>query len=422
MTIPTLNWQEIFNDFYIERRTNAAMLAEYELPVQQSLHKCFPAYVHKNLICEYCSKQLESQFVNKNEKATKPEFILNIRDKKLSEVKQQTQLVSHYSTPWLRSRSDVIKTNEGYLVSTPACHECNHKPIRDCSCINCEKETKANKEVVAEMLAASLQISSEPTVDLEQLNTKDTYLMLYALTYCLNKGSEHLDLSVFTKEDRTTLIERKLLIPVATSIKSTIDMLSPFEYTKNDSNILYQYNGLSDDSPIVVVQSLKKLAINKFFEPNSQFEAIELWGELALLEALGCLQHYCEVYKLAYTPGQKTMSSIKRSLTRYGLAQTARYIYNAVKLSHSYGLEQGYDRKRTFNLIYGNLNFLIDDERVRTWNLKPFNRSERVLSEPLETIVFSHSFLEPHGIDFLTSPIIAKQKESSSTLNARDCQ
>mgnify|MGYP000459916675 CR=1 FL=1 len=420
MTKAALNWQEIFNAFYIERRTNAAMIADYELPIQQSLHKCFPAYVHKDLTCEYCSRPLESQFVNKNEKATKPELIFNIRSKELSEVKQQTQLVSHYHTPWLRSRSDVIKTDEGYLINIPTCHECNHKPIRGCSCNNCENEMKAKKEVVAEMLAANLQISSTPTVELEQLNTKDIYLMLYALTYCLNKDSEHLDLSVFTKEERATLIERNLLIPVATSIKSTIDMLSPFEYAHNENNILYQYNGLSDDSPNVVVQSLKKLAISKFLEPSSQFETIELWGELALLEALGCLQHYCEVYKLAYNPGQKTMSSIKRSLTRYGLAQTARYIYNAVKLSHSYGLEQGYDRKRTFNLIYGKLNFLIDDERVRTWNLKPFNRSESVLSEPLETIIFSHSFLEPHGIDFLTSPIIVKQLENIPSLEQSD--
>jgi len=385
------------------------MLAEFELPKQQSLYKCFPAYVHTNLMCEYCSHILESEFLNKNEKATQFEFIFDIQTKELSEVKHRYQLLTHYNTPWLISHSEVMKTDEGYLVGVPTCQKCGHKPIRNCSCINCVEQMRSKKEVVADMLAADLQISSEPISDLKQLNTKGTYLMLYAMTYCLAENSEHLNLSIFNEEERAILIERKLFIPVATSIINTVDMLSPFEYTRNDSQLLYQYNGLSNDSPSVVAQSLKKLAINKFLEPDSQFDVIELWSELALLEALRCLQHYCEVYKLAYNPGQKTMSCIKRSLTRYGLAQTARYIYTAVKQSHTYGLEQGYDRKRTFNLIYGKLNFLIDDERVRTWNLKPFNRSNSVLSEPQETIIFSHSFLEPHGIDFLTCPIIAGQ-------------
>jgi len=130
-----------------------------------------------------------------------------------------------------------------------------------------------------------------------------------------------------------------------------------------------------------------------------------MWESLAQKEATSVLEHYCGVHDVHCTPGEQIIAAVKRSLNRYGLAQTARYICNAVRRAANYASENGHNRYRAFTFIYGNLNFWIDDPRARTYNAPPFNRTEYLLSEPKSVTTFSRFFLERNGISYFSHPI-----------------
>ena len=121
--------------------------------------------------------------------------------------------------------------------------------------------------------------------------------------------------------------------------------------------------------------------------------------------------YYCQIPDIAYKPGDKTNQAIRRSLSKFGLAQTARFIYNSVWYSRKQANEAGYNNHRAFNQIYGNLNFWVDDSRARTYTAYPFVRKDGVLNEPKEVAIFNRTFLEPHGIDYFVDPISISTKE-----------
>ena len=153
------------------------------------------------------------------------------------------------------------------------------------------------------------------------------------------------------------------------------------------------------------VRDLKDRARGMYLKAATKTELVELWQSLALDESLNLLKHYCGVHGLYYRPGEKTTNAIKKSLRTYGLALTARYIYSSVWFSKKQANEAGYSDLRAFNQVYGNLSFWVDDPRARTYTAHPFTRKDGVFSEPPIVSVFSEFFLEPHGINYLSSAV-----------------
>ncbi|UZE97623.1 hypothetical protein [Alkalimarinus alittae] len=399
------NWSLIYKAYYLEKRSNSSIIEEFGLPVKQALFKCFPLYIHTKIKCEYCGAPFHSAFIRRSASQTTNNFFLDIASEKVCQIDPHDRFNNYYDCRFISSSNVVMTTNEGYLVDLPRCLHCEHKPSKSCTCDGCINQTTLNRSVVAEQLLSKCKNNFRSKPDYSELNCKELFLGLYCLTYGLIDNKDEVSLKRVDPKNRQAILNSGIFILDLDSVKKSVHMLSTFEYSIDEEEILYKINGSEADSPDLVLVQLKQLSVQKLFDIQEALAVVDVWGELALQEALNLLMHYCEVFKLTYRPGEQTISSIKRSLNRYGLAQTARYIYNAVKRAHTYGLEKNFDRTRSFNLIYGNLNFWIDDERARTWNAPPFNRGEQVLTEPKSSIIFSHSFLEPHGLDFFCSPI-----------------
>ncbi len=191
--------------------------------------------------------------------------------------------------------------------------------------------------------------------------------------------------------------------PIADSVLPAIKMVSMNEYVVDYDKI--QFIVQSTDELTESLTKLKLLALNQVHDELRVINVLEAWETFTLKEAVGVLEHYCYVHDIQCTPGDNTISAIKLSLKRYGLAQTARYIYHAVWNARKYSSENNFNRFRAFTFIYGSLNFWIEDPRARTYNAPPFTRKEDTLSEPEDVAIFSRFFLEQNDISYFTDPV-----------------
>lgn len=403
-----LDWDPVYKAYYIDKRTNASILEQFDLPVQQALYKCFPPYVHSELKCEFCGEALISRFLNKTEKQSQLRLEQNLRDLKPIRVENPAPRYNYSYSRCLPSRGNAFKTDEGYLVSKPNCPKCNHSPSKNCECIGCLDLKAKYQLMISEQLKAENLVADIPKRNFSDLSGHELLAGLLALTY--GKFEEkRVHLSAVEPDDKKVLLASGLFIHDSASFDKCVTMKSTVEYSIDNNAVTYVVNSTNTCLPSDAISKLKLQAMKKTLDPDERLDVLTLWGELALDEAMQLLKHYCGVYNLQYQPGEKTISSIKRSLRKYGLAQTARYIYNAVKRSQNYALEKGYDRRRAFNLVRGNLDFWIDDIRTKDWSTPPFNRGSDILCETKKTIVFSHSFLEAHDVDYFTAPINLKE-------------
>ncbi len=204
-------------------------------------------------------------------------------------------------------------------------------------------------------------------------------------------------------EEKADLMYMGFVTLVADSVLPAINMVSVNEYSVNYERIKFEVQNV--DELTKSLTKLKLVALNQIRDELRVINVLEVWETFTLKEAISVLEHYCDVHDIHCTPGENTVSAIKRSLNRYGLAQTAKYIYQAVWRARKYATENNLNKFRAFNLIYGSLNFWIEDPRARTYNAPPFSRSENILSEPEEVSVFSRYFLEQNDINYFTDPV-----------------
>ena len=125
------------------------------------------------------------------------------------------------------------------------------------------------------------------------------------------------------------------------SILPAIEMVSRSEYVVDWDSIEF-----SSVEGVEINQTLLELKVSAINFGNSDagaLDLIEVWESLAMDEALSVLEHYCRVHDIYCNPGDQTTEAIRRSLNRYGLAQTARYIYNAVWRARKYASENGHN-------------------------------------------------------------------------------
>ena len=95
-------------------------------------------------------------------------------------------------------------------------------------------------------------------------------------------------------------------------------------------------------------------------------------------------------------------------MSKYGLAKTATYIRIASNRASVFGKRNGCSGKQTFNCIYGNICFWVDNEKAREYTTYPINRGDNGLSESEKGMIFYHSFLSIHSVDFFSDPINTK--------------
>lgn len=392
---------EILKDYYNEKLTVSSIVEKHSLGVTKSIFKTFPQYVHEGLECEYCASNLVSDFSKREERVTELTPLLNINEIK---PKLLEESFFPYQNRRISYSQSHILSGEGYTITVPYCPSCKHVPLKTCSCDHCYSTRKENQKVIAEECRESYPQQPNDVASLEEVNITLLFQILLFLSEANSQEEKRIQINGFTDREQKSLIEAGLIYVDQSSVVGTVKMRSTFEYEIDESSLYYIINSsaIPTDNPVIEV---KKVLQKKLLDEENYIDILELWFELTMDEALNVLNHYCDVYRMVCRPGEKTLSIIKKSLRKYGLAQTSRYIYNAVKRSQNYGLEQGLDRNRTFNLIYKNLCFWVDDDRAREWAAPPFNRDGGALSEPTKAIVFSHSFLDLYGIDYFKDPV-----------------
>jgi len=345
-----------------------------------------------------------ARFVSKSAELSHAEGTLPIPDSDITELIEVKKLTNQLCYGF-QSYGNAYMTKEGYRISTPECPSCGHQQSVDCDCSECHQMRVVNSIRAAEVLYTKLESREKLTIT--DLTCFDTLLFLGNLTSDSNSITSNLtrqrslDTNNLNRDMALFLLDA-LQIDRA-HLPAGVKMTSINTYVSMPDRIHFKPKHKTAVSSCI--RELKNRARDMYTDEVSKIDLIEVWQNLALDESFNILEHYCEVHGLYYRPGEKTTNAIKKSLRKYGLALTARYIYNAVWYSKKQANESGYGNLRAFNQIYGNLVFWIDDPRARTYTAYPFTRKDGVFSEPPSVSVFSEFFLEPNGIDYLNTAI-----------------
>ena len=339
----------VIDDYYLGRLKVLDIVGKHSLSVTQSIFKKFPEYVHASIKCEYCVNPLISDYAHRDESvgelSISPE-IKAVTPKKITKV--------NFNSPYRRIsyENKCIKSEEGYLITIPYCKTCKHIPVKTCTCNSCYELRSENHKKIAASLREAFKNEDDSTLRLGEVDMQllfDLQMIMSSEDYTENVGFR---LSGKSKKRKKGMTGIGLIEVDKSSVIDAVLMENAVEYSVNLDNLAYQVNQelFETDSPVL---ELKKVFQKKMFSASNHPDVLELWSEVAMDEALGVLEHYCGRFGMICTPGEKTLSIIQKSLGKYGLAQTARYVYNATKYAHTKGAEEGLDRTRTFNKIYG---------------------------------------------------------------------
>jgi hypothetical protein len=347
---------------------------------------------------------MESKYVGKSKSLSSVEL-----SSELGRTALQSQSLIRVDAGQVRelrwnSAESAYLVKEGYRVSTPSCVLCGHQFGGKCECISCIELKNIRAVEAAELLQK--EVASLEPIDIDSLSCSGMLQLFKQLSefmgdLALTDRLSSLECLGF--EEKATLMLLGLATPCAESMLSAIKMVSINEYGVGWNQI--EFTVESNEDLIQFFTRLKLTALNQVRSELGAINVLEVWESLALKEAIGVLEYYCDIHNICCTPGENTTAAIKRSLSRYGLAQTSRYIYNAVRNARTYSSENGFNRYRAFTFIYRNLNFWIEDPRARSYNAPPFNRSENVLCESEDVAIFSRFFLEPNNIFYFTESI-----------------
>jgi hypothetical protein len=407
-----IDTKAIADDYYINRLSNAKIIDKHGLDRQKShisqerVFERLPVYKHKELRCCHCSAAMESKYVSKSADLVTDKLSSRFGNRDLqSRTLVRVEAGQYKGSRWNR-RGTAYAVDGGHRVSIPSCILCGHQLGDKCECDSCV-ELKNNRAPEAAEATLSELESLEP-IDIDGLTCNGMLLLFKQLTEFIDDADAVRSgpLSTFgylTFEQKATLMLLRVAALSADSVLRAIKMVSVSEYYVDWDKI--EFTIQSAGSSIQLLARLKLVALNQVRNDLGAIKLLEAWESLAQKEAIGVLEHYCGVHDIYCTPGEHTIAALKRSLNRYGLAQTARYIYYAVRNARNYSSENGFDRHRAFTFIYGNLNFWIEDSRARTYNAPPFSRRENVLAEPEDVSIFSRFFLEQNGISYFTDPI-----------------
>jgi len=399
----------IADDYYINRFTNAEIFEKHGLErrkpniVQERVFEHLPQYLHSGLQCEHCGGAMESSYLGKNAELAEEELLAS-DTKELQNIELVRVEGGTNKRSWWNRAGSAYLVEAGYRVSVPTCVRCEHELKSQCHCDSCASLKGQNSVRAATIVYTEL--ASLEKIITEELSCGHMLSLLKQLSELINDTSSADSLAVFERlnfESKGVLMLLNVAEVSVESVLPAIRMVSRTEYSTDWESIVFTVN--NEDELAHTLSDLKLSALNLSSSQNGALDVLEMWESLAKEEALSVLEHYCGAHDVHCNPGEQTIAAVKRSLNRYGLAQTARYICNAVRRAASYAAENGHNRYRAFSFIYGNLNFWIDDPRARTYNAPPFNRTEYLLSEPKSVSAFSRFFLERNAISYFSDPI-----------------
>lgn len=397
------NWNNVFFDYYVNKLNSSKMIERYPFLSSDKIYHGFPKYIHDSICCEFCHSKMESKFVSKSASLSGAEFIENVT---ALEVLEFSEASVHYQSNYdgfrLASNGKAIKTKEGYLIDFPCC-SCGHSPAKNCDCEACIEVKKVNKYSALRLLSKEFMADIENVKSIRAMTAKEIFNVLCAITYYQNKDF----ISIYEMNDasKKSLLSSGFFYVDEISLEGALHMRSVCEYIvdRRKLKFLFKCSECQDLDEAVVL--LKKTIYKNISDVDFKVDILDLWRELALAEAQDVLAHYSGLYGFKYDPTEQILSAITRSLSRYGLALTARYIYNSVKYNDHKGKERGLNRKHSFNLIGSSMSYWVDNPESKKYESKPFHRGHDVLIEPKSVIVFSHSFLETQGINYFSDPI-----------------
>jgi len=399
----------IADDYYINRMNNAEIFEKHGLErrkpniAQERVFEHLSAYLHSDFECEYCGGAMESSYLGKNAELAKEELLAS-DTKELKNIELVRVEGGSTKPSWWNRPGAAYVVDAGYRVSVPTCVSCGHELKSQCSCDSCVSLRDQNSIRAATIVCAEL--ASLEKIISEELSCSHMLSLFKQLSEFIDDASCTDSLAAFESlnfESKAMLMLLNVAEVSVESVLPAIRMVFKTEYSVDWESIVFKVRNADD-----LVHTLSDLKLSALNLANSQagaLDVLEMWESLAKEEALSVLEHYCGVHDVHCTPGEQTIAAVKRSLSRYGLAQTARYICNAVRRAATYAAENGHNRYRAFSFIYGNLNFWIDDPRARNYNAPPFNRTEYLLCEPKSVTAFSRFFLERNGISYFSDPI-----------------
>ena len=389
-------WLEVIEEYYLHNEDTSLLEKKYQLSDISCLPKILPLYTHP-INCEHCSTPLVSNFVDRTQQITNQPVHLDVTSRPC----QQIESTCHFHP----IEQQNIRSPEGYFISFPYCPGCAHRPTLNCQCSGCTSTKKSNRILAWYKYMEKSQANRIPPM-IENFSLKTTFLCLFILDQLVRNPKAEIQ-QLISDEELNFLLNQNILVADSDSVFKAIKMLNTCEYTTHHSSISYHLSTHVKSNHSELLDRLKSHAKTMYLHTEKKSQIIEFWMKLCFSEASDLFKRYCLKYNFPVQMSRSMNTLIYRSIHQMGLAQTCRYIYSSLTYARWKGEQLNLPKEQTRNLAYKNIHDWLEHKKQNTRkSKKAFDNSCEFSSSTTEAQVFSRYFLEPHGLNYFSRPLL----------------
>lgn len=302
---------------------------------------------------------------------------------------------------------------------SPFCPACEHtEGIRGvCNCKGCRdrrievtRSIEDNKRRLINSAYPSPTIWSEPTIErlCNQLKLRDA---VYILTLYRNANIDQDGLAgpPYAKERPlapTDSLRADILKHRASRGLISVSSTSPldsFSFDDDDTiqpayyifKVKYRILPMLPKSLIFeAVKNLQEMAKDGHWmnatlsiDDPAVTEALSLWRELALHEALECFDYQGRLHNLQPPSGEKTILTLTALTADYSVAQIYNIIWSAARDAAAYYQRGGINKAQASNSMVGACRTRAEKAKVEGWSVKPYNRNYQLPRSELSHVL-----------------------------------
>lgn len=381
----TSSTTEVIRAYYIDKLSQTAIAAKFNLPGSHEIFRGFGQYYHE-APCSNCSTSLESKFANRTHS---------------TETYKERSYGGHVFKDKIPLHKRVVLTPEKYKVFLPQCSNCGHYPDASCDCQYCSSIRETNRQKLILHYQEKLTASRQP-VEVTDLKAKQLLLIAYFHTVCRGASDfqigagkqlakvDNLDLPMeYVIEN---LKEAGVLCVAPDSIEQCVEMLSTTEHAFHEEKLTYHLPG--EKNPFWM-QLVKLHARSLFRTASSRDDVIQLWGELATKEAMLRYAKLSAQHSIPFYKSPNVLANLKRGIVEFGLFKTNAAISLSIRHASYRRREENITAKHAENDAQYMLNQWLSGQR----ELKPIGRHDEHFPEPQIVSIFIDYFL-PFSIEY----------------------
>lgn len=326
-------------DEYYNGKSTKKLISDYMLSVSPSqLYKHFPPKEFPDYTCKYCD------------------------------------------IPMFANRKS--KTNNSYFERDLYCLKCHHTLSKNCSCDNCIKERKYEKEHKLAMIADVYDGHNRQIINIDDISLENKiYLGALCRMLCTEDMMQISPYVSCNKDCSLTPDDRYTFSIIRSLINSKLISVSPFSSIDSfvdDDNFPNTYY-ISKVTYLINVgkEDLIYILSGKFYDEtnsNDKKVALEIWKRIAVEECVQYLTYSLDKAHFEFSAGEKTYKTFEDILDNFSVSQIYGIIWRAVADASKLYLEKKLPKKHAANTTIGSCQRYAERAFLNSWKLSEYSR------------------------------------------------